>query len=215
VSLCGGSGARGGGPTHRLLIAASAARTLTDRLPQALAAAVMEFLTGDLLQAPSRVGKPLPRGLAGMWSARRGTYGPVRDRRRGPRPASSPHRPPRRRLSTAMTRRPVPRVVHPRAGDRARRQWSATRANGGYLDGHWHDAGGAPPQTSSWAAQPTSMRDVMFARVVRGQVKAGQVGQSLRLFNDEFVPALTAAQGFRRGLGDPRDRREFARCGRL
>jgi mRNA interferase RelE/StbE len=61
-------------PTHRLLIAPSAARALTDRLPEVVAAAVMQFLTGDLIHAPRRVGKPLQRELAGIWSARRGTY---------------------------------------------------------------------------------------------------------------------------------------------
>lgn len=35
---------------------------------------MLEFLTGDLLYAPRRVGKPLKRELVGVWSARRGTY---------------------------------------------------------------------------------------------------------------------------------------------
>lgn len=35
---------------------------------------MLEFLTGDLLSAPRRVGKPLQRELVGVWSARRGTY---------------------------------------------------------------------------------------------------------------------------------------------
>ncbi len=35
---------------------------------------MLEFLTGDLLVSPHQVGKPLQRELAGVWSARRGTY---------------------------------------------------------------------------------------------------------------------------------------------
>ena len=38
------------------------------------AAAIAELLTGDLLAAPRRVGKPLRRELSGLWSARRGSY---------------------------------------------------------------------------------------------------------------------------------------------
>lgn len=39
-----------------------------------MATAVLEFLHGDLLRAPRRVGHELQRELAGTWSARRGTY---------------------------------------------------------------------------------------------------------------------------------------------
>ena len=35
---------------------------------------MIEFVTGTLLREPHRVGKPLRRELAGVWSARRGTY---------------------------------------------------------------------------------------------------------------------------------------------
>ena len=56
-----------------LRVAPSAARSL-ERLPESVAAAVVEFLTGPLLQEPKRVGKPLVRQLAGYWSARRGAY---------------------------------------------------------------------------------------------------------------------------------------------
>lgn len=56
-----------------LRVAPSAARAL-DRLPHAVAAAMVEFLTGPLLHDPRRVGKPLARQLAGYWSARRGAY---------------------------------------------------------------------------------------------------------------------------------------------
>ena len=56
-----------------LRVAPSAARSL-ERLPESVAAAVVGFLTGPLLQEPKRVGKPLVRQLAGYWSARRGAY---------------------------------------------------------------------------------------------------------------------------------------------
>ena len=57
----------------RLEVAASAERTLS-RLPESIAAAVVEFMVGPLLEAPTVVGKPLQRELAGYWSGRRGAY---------------------------------------------------------------------------------------------------------------------------------------------
>ena len=56
-----------------LQVAASAERTLS-RLPEGVAAAIVEFLVGPLLEAPERVGRPLQRELAGYQSARRGAY---------------------------------------------------------------------------------------------------------------------------------------------
>jgi mRNA interferase RelE/StbE len=56
-----------------LRVAPSAIRAL-ERLPEPVAAAVVEFLTGPLLEEPKRVGKPLVRQLSGYWSARRGAY---------------------------------------------------------------------------------------------------------------------------------------------
>jgi mRNA-degrading endonuclease RelE of RelBE toxin-antitoxin system len=47
---------------------------LTDELPEVIAAAVIGFLTTALVQDPRRVGRPLRGELAGLWSARRGTY---------------------------------------------------------------------------------------------------------------------------------------------
>ncbi len=46
-------------------IARPAARAIAHGLPEAVAAAVVEFITGDLLREPRRVGKPLQRELAG------------------------------------------------------------------------------------------------------------------------------------------------------
>ncbi len=57
----------------RLSIAASAERSL-DRLPPKIATATVEFMLGPLVEAPRRVGHPLQRELAGLWSARRGVY---------------------------------------------------------------------------------------------------------------------------------------------
>ena len=56
-----------------LALAPSAERVLA-RLPERVAAAIVEFIVGPLLEAPERVGKPLQRDLAGYWSARRGGY---------------------------------------------------------------------------------------------------------------------------------------------
>lgn len=59
---------------YELLVAPPAARSLSDRLPEPVAAAVIEFITMTLVREPRRVGKPLRGELAGIWSARRGTY---------------------------------------------------------------------------------------------------------------------------------------------
>ncbi len=55
----------------RLVVAGPAERTLR-RLPERVAAAIVEFMLGPLLDAPEQVGKPLQRELAGYHSARRG-----------------------------------------------------------------------------------------------------------------------------------------------
>ena len=60
-------------PAYRLLVAATAERAL-GRLPEGVAAAIVEFMVGALLEAPRRVGHPLQRELAGLWAARRGPY---------------------------------------------------------------------------------------------------------------------------------------------
>jgi mRNA-degrading endonuclease RelE of RelBE toxin-antitoxin system len=51
-----------------------AARQLAENLPESVAAAAVEFVTGPLLTNPRRVGKPLRAPLDGKWSARRGQY---------------------------------------------------------------------------------------------------------------------------------------------
>lgn len=59
---------------YELVLTPPARRALTDRLPEAVAAAVIAFLTTALVHEPRRVGKPLRGELAGIYSARRGTY---------------------------------------------------------------------------------------------------------------------------------------------
>lgn len=54
-------------------MAPSAERSLS-RLPEKVAAAVVEFLLGPLLEAPERVGHPLRGELHGLMAARRGPY---------------------------------------------------------------------------------------------------------------------------------------------
>lgn len=49
-------------------------RALAERLPEAVAVAAYEFMTGPLVQKPYRVGKRLLPPLADRFSARRGTY---------------------------------------------------------------------------------------------------------------------------------------------
>jgi mRNA interferase RelE/StbE len=46
---------------------------ISETLPEDVAAAAVDFITGPLLEAPHRVGKPLRDQLAGFHSARLGT----------------------------------------------------------------------------------------------------------------------------------------------
>lgn len=59
---------------HRLILAPGARRALTDLLPEAVAIAAREFISGPLALAPRRVGAPLKAPFEGHWSARRGEY---------------------------------------------------------------------------------------------------------------------------------------------
>lgn len=59
---------------YELVLTPPASRAIASGLPEPVAAAVIEFLTGALLENPRRVGKALRRELAGIHSARRGTY---------------------------------------------------------------------------------------------------------------------------------------------
>jgi len=59
---------------YRVAFRGPARRALADRLPEAVAAAVLEFCTGPLAEDPHRVGKPLFGPLLGLHGARRSTY---------------------------------------------------------------------------------------------------------------------------------------------
>jgi mRNA-degrading endonuclease RelE of RelBE toxin-antitoxin system len=63
-------------PGYELVLTPPSHGALTGKgkLPEPVAAAVIEFLTTALICQPHRVGKPLRDDLAGIWSARRGTY---------------------------------------------------------------------------------------------------------------------------------------------
>lgn len=62
------------GSGFELILTPPAVRAVQSGLPEAVAGAVVEFMTGALVENPQRVGKPLRGQLAGIHSARRGTY---------------------------------------------------------------------------------------------------------------------------------------------
>lgn len=59
---------------YEIVVTGPAARAIREWLPEAVAFAVIDFMTGPLLDSPRRVGAPLRDELQGVWSARRGTY---------------------------------------------------------------------------------------------------------------------------------------------
>ena len=59
---------------YALVVAGPAARAIAEDLPEAVAAAVIEFVTGALVENPQRVGRGLRNELAEIMSARRGTF---------------------------------------------------------------------------------------------------------------------------------------------
>ena len=59
---------------YEIVVTAPAARAIREKLPEAVAFAVIDFVTGPLRENPRRVGSPLRGELEGIWSARRGTY---------------------------------------------------------------------------------------------------------------------------------------------
>jgi mRNA interferase RelE/StbE len=63
-----------GASRYQLIIAPTARRQLSEVLPEAVAFAAHEFITGALLDNPHRVGKQLHPPLDDRHSARRGTY---------------------------------------------------------------------------------------------------------------------------------------------
>ena len=60
--------------TFRVVVTRTAARQLAEHLPEAAAAACIEFIFGSLATNPERVGTPLRKPFEGQWRARRGEY---------------------------------------------------------------------------------------------------------------------------------------------
>ena len=58
---------------YELGLARPARRAISESLPEDVAAAALEFITGPLLELPHRIGKPLRGTLMGFHSARLGT----------------------------------------------------------------------------------------------------------------------------------------------
>ena len=61
-------------PRYEIRFQPDARRAIAERLPESVAAAVLEFCDAALSVNPHRVGKPLFGPLAGCHGARRGTY---------------------------------------------------------------------------------------------------------------------------------------------
>jgi mRNA interferase RelE/StbE len=64
----------GPGERYEIRFQPPARRAISERLPESVAAAVVEFCEAALTDNPLRVGKPLFGPLAGCYGARRGTY---------------------------------------------------------------------------------------------------------------------------------------------
>ncbi len=60
--------------TYKLIVTPPATRAISSKLPESVGFAVIEFITGPLLENPHRVGAGLKDELQGIWSARRGSY---------------------------------------------------------------------------------------------------------------------------------------------
>ena len=60
--------------SFRVVVTRTAARQLAEHLPEAAAAACVEFIFGPLAENPKRVGTPLRNPFEGQWRARRGEY---------------------------------------------------------------------------------------------------------------------------------------------
>jgi mRNA-degrading endonuclease RelE of RelBE toxin-antitoxin system len=59
---------------YELVLTPPATRAIREKLPEPVAVADIDVLTTALVGNPHRVGKALRDDLAGIWSARRGTY---------------------------------------------------------------------------------------------------------------------------------------------
>ena len=60
--------------SFRVVVARTASRQLAEHLPEAVAAACVEFIFGPLADNPVRVGSALRAPFKGQWRARRGEY---------------------------------------------------------------------------------------------------------------------------------------------
>ena len=60
--------------SYELRTTSTVRRALSETLPESVAAAAYEFITGPLLREPHRVGKRLLPPMDDRFSARRGTY---------------------------------------------------------------------------------------------------------------------------------------------
>ena len=74
--------------SYRVVVARSAARRVAEKLPDAVAAACVEFILGALAADPHRVGAPLRKPFEGHWRARRGEYRSAIASTRRPRPST-------------------------------------------------------------------------------------------------------------------------------
>lgn len=59
---------------YELVVAAPAARAIAEKLPEPVAHAVIDLITGPLLEDPYRVGHELHHEFHGVFATRRGTY---------------------------------------------------------------------------------------------------------------------------------------------
>lgn len=59
---------------YRVSFRGAARRAIAERLPEAVAVAVLEFCAGPLAENPHRVGRALADPFRGLHGARRGTY---------------------------------------------------------------------------------------------------------------------------------------------
>lgn len=60
--------------SYRIVVTRTASRQLAEHLPEAAAAACVEFIFGTLADNPSRVGARLREPFKDQWRARRGEY---------------------------------------------------------------------------------------------------------------------------------------------
>ena len=97
-------------PRYELVLTPPARRAISDTLlePVAVTLAVIDFRNTALPDNPRRVGKPLRDDLAGIWSARRGTYHVLSRIREDPRELLLP------RVEHRLdANRPLPRAAGP------------------------------------------------------------------------------------------------------